>query len=62
MSYADKLGIPYVVLIGEDEIAEGVVAVKDMLSGRQQKLSPEVAAAFIKNAMDERALAAVIKE
>ena len=62
MSYADKLGIPYVVLIGEDEIAEGVVAVKDMLSGRQQKLSPEAAAAFIKNAMDERALAAVIKE
>ena len=62
MSYADKLGIPYVVLIGEDEIAEGVVAVKDMLSGVQQKLSPEEAAAFIKNAMDERALAAVIKE
>ena len=62
MSYADKLGIPYVVLIGEDEMAEGVVAVKDMLSGRQQKLSPEQAAAFIKNAMDERALAAVIKE
>ena len=62
MSYADKLGIPYVVLIGEDEMSEGVVAVKDMLSGRQQKLSPEQAAAFIKNAMDERALAAVIKE
>ena len=62
MSYADKLGIPYVVLIGEDEMAEGVVAVKDMLSGQQQKLSPEQAAAFIKNAMDERALAAVIKE
>ena len=62
MSYADKLGIPYVVLIGEDEMAEGVVAVKDMLSGQQQKLSPEEAAAFIKNAMDERALAAVIKE
>ena len=62
MSYADKLGIPYAVLIGEDEMAEGVVAVKDMLSGRQQKLSPEQAAAFIKNAMDERALAAVIKE
>ncbi|MGM9591379.1 MAG: histidine--tRNA ligase [Oscillospiraceae bacterium] len=62
MSYADKLGIPYVVLIGEDEMAEGVVAVKDMLSGVQQKLSPEEAAAFIKNAMDERALAAVIKE
>lgn len=62
MSYADKLGIPYVVLIGEDEIAEGVVAVKDMVSGRQQKLSPAAAAEFIKKNMDERALAAVIKE
>ena len=27
MSYADKLGIPYVILIGEDEIAENIVAV-----------------------------------
>ena len=62
MSYADKLSIPYVVLIGEDERAEGVVAVKDMLSGRQQKLSPAAAAEFIKKNMDERALAAVIKE
>lgn len=62
MSYADKLSTPYVVLIGEDEIAEGVVAVKDMLSGRQQKLSPAAAAEFIKKNMDERALAAVIKE
>ena len=62
MSYADKLSIPYAVLIGEDEIAEGVVAVKDMLSGRQQKLSPAAAAEFIKKNMDERALAAVIKE
>lgn len=62
MSYADKLSIPYVVLIGEDEIAEGVVAVKDMVSGRQQKLSPAAAAEFIKKNMDERALAAVIKE
>lgn len=62
MSYADKLGIPYVVLIGEDEIAEGVVAVKDMVSGQQQKLAPAAAAEFIKKNMDERALAAVIKE
>lgn len=62
MSYADKLAIPYVVLIGEDEIAEGVVAVKDMVSGQQQKLAPAAAAEFIKKNMDERALAAVIKE
>ena len=62
MSYADKLGIPYVILIGEDEIAENVVAVKNMQSGRQEKLSFSDAAALIKKDMDERAKAAVIKE
>ena len=35
MNYADKLGIPYVVFLGEDEIAAGVVACKDMASGEQ---------------------------
>ena len=62
MSYADKLGIPYVILIGEDEIAENVVAVKNMQSGNQEKLSFADAAALIKEDMDERAKAAVIKE
>ena len=62
MSYADKLGIPYVILIGEDEIAENVVAVKNMQSGNQEKLSFADAAALIKKDMDERAKAAVIKE
>ena len=62
MSYADKLGIPYVILIGEDEIAENVVAVKNMQSGNQEKLSFSDAAALIKKDMDERAKAAVIKE
>ena len=62
MSYADKLGIPYVILIGEDEIAENVVAVKNMQSGQQEKLSFSEAAAMIKKDMDEREKAAVIKE
>ena len=62
MSYADKLGIPYVILIGEDEIAENIVAVKNMQSGNQEKLSFSDAAALIRKDMDERAKAAVIKE
>ena len=62
MSYASKLGFPYVVLIGEDEMAEGVVALKDMNSGEQVKLSPADAAGIIKKAMDAKADAAVIKE
>lgn len=38
MNYADKIGVPFVVFLGEDEIREGVVACKDMKSGEQTKL------------------------
>lgn len=62
MSYADKLSIPYVILIGEDEIAENVVAVKNMTTGEQTKLGFADAASLIKKDMDDRARAAVIKE
>ena len=48
MAYADKLGVPFAALLGEDEIAEGVCSVKDMVSGQQVKLSPQEAAAYIK--------------
>lgn len=47
MSYADRLGVPYVVFLGEDEVAEGVLSVKDMRSGEQKKLSAAEAAALI---------------
>ncbi len=47
MSYADKIGVPYAVLLGEDEIAQGVCSVKDMRTGEQVALSPEEAAAHI---------------
>lgn len=62
MSYADKLQIPYCVLIGEDEMAAGMVAVKNMKSGEQQLLTPADAAKLIKEDMDCRAKNAVIKE
>lgn len=41
LSYANKLGIPYVILIGEDEIKAGKYALKNMLSGEQKELSIE---------------------
>ncbi len=47
MSYADKLGVPYAVLLGEDEIAQGKCSVKDMRTGEQVTLTPEEAAAHI---------------
>ena len=39
MAYADKKGIPYVVLIGEDEMKSGILKVKDMQEGNQEALS-----------------------
>ena len=47
MSYADKIGVPYAIFLGEDEINEGVCSVKDMRTGEQVKLTPEAAAAHI---------------
>ena len=48
MSYADKLGVPYAVLLGEDEIAAGKCSVKDMRTGAQITVTPAEAAAHIK--------------
>ena len=47
MSYANKLGVPYIVLLGDDEIAEGKCSVKDMRSGEQVTVTPAEAAAII---------------
>ena len=38
MSYADKLGVPYILLLGEDEITQGKASLKDMRSGEQELL------------------------
>ena len=51
MAYADKLGVPFAVLLGEDEIAEGVCSVKNMKTGEQVKLPSGEAAAYIQNAL-----------
>ena len=51
MAYADKLGVPFAVLLGEDEIAESMCSVKNMRTGEQVKLTAEDAAAFIKTTL-----------
>ena len=51
MSYADKLGVPYAVLLGEDEIAAGKCSVKNMRTGEQVTTTPEEAAKLIKEAL-----------
>ncbi len=51
ISYADKLGVPFAVLLGEDEIAQGKSAVKNMTTGEQVLLNPEEAAEFIRGSL-----------
>ena len=37
--YADKLEIPYVIVIGEDEIKENKVTIKNMKTGEEEKIA-----------------------
>ena len=41
MQYANALQVPYVALVGEQEMQEGLIALKDMTTGEQQKLTVE---------------------
>ncbi len=51
LSYADKLGIPYALLLGEDEIARNAVSVKALSSGIQETLPVDDAAEFLKKGL-----------
>ena len=39
--YADKLKIPYVIVIGEDEIKSGLLTIKNMENGTQEQMNIE---------------------
>ena len=41
MSYADTKGVPFVAMVGETELSEGLINVKNMQTGEQQKLTVE---------------------
>ena len=62
MTYANKLGVPYIVLLGDDEIAAGKCSVKDMRSGEQVTVSPAEAAELILADKRKAENAAVILE
>ena len=62
MTYANKLGVPYIVLLGDDEIAAGKCSVKDMRSGEQVTISPAEAAELILADKRKAENAAVILE
>ena len=62
IGYADKLGIPYVVFLGEDEIANNVITLKDMASGQQQTLPAADAVALLKEGLARKNAGTVILE
>ena len=51
MSYADKLGVPFAVLLGEDELAEGKCSVKNMRTGEQVRVTAAEAVTLIRESI-----------
>ncbi len=62
MNYADKIGVPYVIFLGDDEISAGVVACKDMKTGEQTKLPFAETLDLIRSGLAEKNKGAVILE
>jgi len=47
MTYADRICVPYVAFLGEDEVQNGLVSLKDMVSGDQEKVGLDRAPAWL---------------
>lgn len=61
MNYADKIGVPYVAFLGEDEIAAGVVSIKDMASSEQEKVVLADAPQWLQGRVSARNQGSVIR-
>ncbi|KKS63322.1 MAG: Histidine-tRNA ligase [Candidatus Collierbacteria bacterium GW2011_GWF1_42_50] len=44
LMYANKIGVPYVAIIGEDEVAKKKVSLKNMTTGKQELLEVKMVA------------------
>ncbi len=62
MAYANKLGVPYAVLLGEDEQAAGKCALKDMRTGEQRLLTPAEAAQAIRQGVDCSGISVILEK
>ena len=62
IGYADKLGIPFVIFLGEDEIAQHVCALKNMATGVQEALTPDAALETIRAEIARRSAGAILRE
>lgn len=60
ITYADKLAIPYVIFMGEDEIQNNVVALKELATGEQTNTGFDEALARIQDGLAARAAGTVI--
>jgi len=52
--YASSIDVPFVAVIGEEEQAQGLVAIKNMASGEQQAVRREEAVELIKRFLPQR--------
>ncbi len=41
ISYANALAVPFFAMIGESELANGTISVKNMTTGEQSTVSPD---------------------
>jgi histidyl-tRNA synthetase len=48
LKYADKKGIPYVAILGPDEVKKNVVQLKDMATQKQEELTPDALVAKLR--------------
>ena len=62
MTYADRIGVPYVLFLGDDEIAQGTVSVKDMATGEQVALPAAEAAEYLQKGLAGQGNISPIKE
>ena len=61
IQYADKLHIPYIIFLGEDEIAAGTVSLKDLRTGEQITVPAQDASARILADMELRGQGTILK-
>lgn len=62
IGYADKLGIPFVIFLGEDEIAQNVCALKNMDTGEQEAVTQAAALETIRAEIARRTAGALLRE
>ena len=62
IGYADKLGIPFVIFLGEDEIARNVCALKNMVTGVQEAVTQAAALETIRAEIARRTAGAILRE